>query len=212
MINIKKFTFNPIGVNAFVLWDETNECVIIDAACFFPQEELKLKDFIESAHLKPVRLLNTHGHFDHLMGNGFAEKIWGLKTEIHQADNFLVENALSSAMMFGMKMPKPPTAGSFLKEGDTVSFGNSEMKVIHVPGHSPGSVAFYSEKDQFMIVGDILFNGSIGRTDLPMGNHEQLISGIKSKLLVLDDEIVVYSGHGPETTIGNEKWSNPYLQ
>jgi hydroxyacylglutathione hydrolase len=109
-------------------------------------------------------------------------------------------------------MPKPPAAGSFLKEGDTVSFGNSEMKVIHVPGHSPGSVAFYSEKDQFLIVGDILFNGSIGRTDLPMGNHEQLISGIKSKLLKLDDEVVVYSGHGPETTIGNEKWSNPYLQ
>jgi hydroxyacylglutathione hydrolase len=212
MISIKKFTFNPIGVNAFVLWDETNDCVIIDAACFFSQEEQKLRDFIDSANLKPVRLLNTHGHFDHLMGNGFAEKIWGLKTEIHQADNFLVENALSSAMMFGMKMPKPPAAGSFLKEGDTVSFGNSEMKVIHVPGHSPGSVAFYSENDQFLIVGDILFNGSIGRTDLPMGNHEQLISGIKSKLLMLDDEVVVYSGHGPETTIGNEKWSNPYLQ
>jgi glyoxylase-like metal-dependent hydrolase (beta-lactamase superfamily II) len=212
MINIKKFTFNPIGVNAFVLWDETNECVIIDAACFFPQEEQKLKDFIESAHLKPVRLLNTHGHFDHLMGNGFAEKVWGLKTGIHQADNFLVENALSNALMFGIQMPKPPAAGSFLKEGDVVFFGNSEMKVIHVPGHSPGSVAFYSEKDQFMIVGDILFNGSIGRTDLPMGNHEQLISGIKSKLLVLDDDVLVYSGHGPETTIGNEKWSNPYLQ
>ncbi len=210
-MKIQKFTFNPVGVNAIVAWDETRECVIIDPACFFPQEEARLNHFIEEHDLKPVRLLNTHGHFDHLLGNGFAERTWALKTEIHEEDNFLVENATQTAMMFGMNIPKPPAAGRFLTEGETIAFGNSMLKVIHVPGHSPGSVAFYNEADQCIVVGDILFNGSIGRTDLPRGNHQQLISGIKEKLLVLPDEVVVYSGHGPETTIGDEKWGNPYL-
>ncbi len=211
MIQIKKFVFNPISVNALILWDETRECVIIDPACSSAPEEQLLKDFILSNDLKPVRLLNTHGHFDHLMGNGFVEKKWGLKAAIHQEDNFLIENAQSTAIIFGMQIPKPPTAGSFISEGEVIRFGNSELKVIHVPGHSPGSVAFYSEQEKLLIAGDILFYGSVGRTDLPRGNHQQLISGIKSKLMVLDEETEVYCGHGPETTIGNEKWSNPYL-
>ena len=210
-MNIKKFTFNPVQVNAIVLWDDTLECVIIDPACFYPQEEQQLKLFIETNHLKPVRLLNTHGHFDHLMGNGFVEKTWGLKSEIHKEDNYLVEQASTQSLLFGMSIPKPPLPGSFFEDGDILTFGNSSLKVIFVPGHSPGGVAFYSEPDQLLIAGDILFCGSVGRTDLPKGNHDLLITGILDKLMVLDPAVKVYSGHGPETTIGAEKQFNQFL-
>lgn len=210
-MNIKKFTFNPVEVNAIVLWDDTLECVIIDPACYYPHEEEKLRLFIETLHLKPVRLINTHGHFDHLMGNGFVEKTWGIKSEIHQEDNYLVEQASNQALMFGMSMPKPPLPVAFFEEGDTITFGNSSLKIIFVPGHSPGSVAFYSEAEKLLIAGDIIFNGSVGRTDLPRGNHEQLITGIKEKLLILDPDTKVYCGHGPETTIGAEKSYNQFL-
>jgi len=210
-MNVKKFKFNPIEVNAFVLWDETLECVIIDPACFYPEEEQQLKLFIETNNLRPVKLLNTHGHFDHLMGNRFVEKTWGLSCEIHQEDNYLVEQASSQSLLFGMSIPKPPLPGHFFVDGEVLSFGNSTLKVIFVPGHSPGGVAFYSEADKMLIAGDILFYGSVGRTDLPKGNHEQLITGIKEKLLVLDPDVRVYCGHGPETTIGAEKRNNPFL-
>ena len=210
-MNIKKFTFNPVEVNAYLLWDDTLECVIIDPACFYPDEEQQLKSFIETHHLKPVRLLNTHGHFDHLMGNGFVEKTWGLKSEIHKEDNYLVEQAANQASMFGMQMTNPPLPGRYFEDGEILTFGNSSLKVICVPGHAPGGVAFYSEADQLLIGGDILFYGSVGRTDLPGGNHEQLITGIKEKLMVLDPKVKVYCGHGPETTIGAEKSNNPFL-
>lgn len=210
-MNIKKFTFNPVQVNAIVLWDETLECVIIDPACFYSQEEQELKSFIELNHLKPVRLLNTHGHFDHLMGNEFVGKTWGLKSEIHFEDNYLVELASSQSQMFGMEMTKPPLPGRFFEDNDLITFGNSTLKVIFVPGHSPGGVAFYSKPDKLLICGDILFKDSVGRTDLPRGNHEQLISGILDKLMVLDPDVKVYCGHGPETTIGAEKKNNMFL-
>ena len=211
-MNIKKFTFNPVEVNAILLWDETLECVIIDPACFYPHEEQQLKSFIETHHLKPVMLLNTHGHFDHLMGNGFVEKTWGLSGEIHKEDNFLVEQAANQALMFGIKMPKPSLPGLFFEDGNILTFGNTSLKVIYIPGHSPGGVAFYSETDKLLIAGDILFRGSVGRTDLPRGNHEQLIKGIIEKLMVLDPGVKVYCGHGPETTIGEEKRNNPFLR
>ena len=211
-MNIKKFTFNPIAVNALLLWDDTLDCVIIDPACYYPEEEQQLKLFIETNHLNPVRLLNTHGHFDHLMGNRFAEKTWAIKSEIHKADSHLIDLAPNQAMMFGMSMPKPPQPGRFFEDGEILTFGNSSLKVIYVPGHSPGGVAFYSETDQLLIAGDILFYGSVGRTDLPGGNHEQLITGIIEKLMVLDPKVKVYSGHGPETTIGAEKRNNPFLK
>jgi hydroxyacylglutathione hydrolase len=212
MLNIKKFTFNPVEVNAFILWDKTLECVLIDPACFIPEEERQLKQFIESNHLTPVRLLNTHGHFDHLMGNKFVKKIWGLKCEIHEDDNYLVEHAETLASLFGIEMTAPPPRGKFLEDGEVISFGNSELSVIHVPGHSPGGVAFYSKKDQLLFSGDILFNSSVGRTDLPKGNFDLLIQGIQEKLMVLDENVKVYCGHGEETTIGQEKRNNPYIK
>jgi len=210
-MNIKKFTFNPVEVNAYILWDDTLECVLIDPACFYPHEEQQLKLFIETLHLKPVRLLLTHGHFDHLMGNLFVEKTWGLKSEIHKEDNYLVEQASNQSLAFGFSMPKPPLPGSFFGDGDVLTFGHSSLEVIYVPGHSPGGVAFYSEPNKLLIAGDILFCGSVGRTDLPKGNHDQLITGIKEKLLVLPPDVKVYCGHGPETTIGAEKSYNQFL-
>jgi len=209
---IKKFTFNPVEVNAILLWDDSLECVIIDPACYFPHEEQKLKLFIETHNLNPVKLLNTHGHFDHLMGNRFVEKTWGLASEIHKEDNYLVEQAINQSMLFGMSIQKPQLPGRFLVDGEILNFGNSMLKVIFVPGHSPGGVAFYSEVNHLLIAGDILFYGSVGRTDLPRGNFELLIKGIKEKLMVLDPQVKVYCGHGPETTIGEEKSNNPFLK
>ena len=212
MLHIKKFTFNPIAVNSFILWDETLECVLIDPACYYKEEQEELKAFIETEKLKPVKLLNTHGHFDHVMGNEFVEKNWGIRSEIHEGDHLLAQKADFQAGNFGIKMNKPPLSGHLLKDGEVVSFGNSQLKVIHVPGHSPGGVAFYSEADGILVAGDILFFRSIGRTDLPMGNYDLLISGINEKLMMLEENTAVYCGHGPETSIGDEKKSNPFLR
>ena len=211
MINIKKFTFNPVGVNAYLLWDETREAVLIDPACSNKEEEEELSRFVEAHQLKMVELLNTHGHFDHLMGNSFAENHWKLKCRIHLADLLLADQAKEHAQLFGLRMTSPNVPHP-LDESDEIQFGNSSLKIIHVPGHSRGSVAYYSEKEGILVVGDILFEGSVGRTDLPGGNHEQLISGIKEKLLVLDDFTKVYPGHGNDTTIGKERRSNPFLR
>ena len=211
-MKIKKFTFNPVSVNAYLLWDETKEAVLIDPACFYPSEEAELSRFVESEGVTIVHLLNTHGHFDHLMGNRFAEAKWGLKCKIHPGDAPMTGQARKHAVLFGITMTDPSSDVESLAEGDVITFGNSSLSVIHVPGHSPGSVAFYDEKDQIVVVGDILFEGSVGRTDLPGGNHSQLISGIKEKLLSLDDQVVVYPGHGGHTTVGWEKRTNPYLR
>ncbi|MEI7420939.1 MAG: MBL fold metallo-hydrolase [Prolixibacteraceae bacterium] len=211
-MKIKKFTFNPVSVNAYLLWDETKEAVLIDPACFYPAEELELSRFIENEGLKIVHILNTHGHFDHLMGNDFATTKWNLKVKIHSGDAFMAGQARQHAVFFGITMKNPASTSEPLSEGDLIKFGNSSLRVIHVPGHSPGSVAFYDKEDKLLVVGDILFEGSVGRTDLPGGSHELLITGIKEKLLTLDDEVVVYPGHGGHTTIGWEKRTNPYLK
>ena len=211
MIEVKKFTFNPVAVNAYLLWDETMEAVLIDPACFYKDEEDQLDRFVQAKGLKIVQILNTHGHFDHLMGNSFAGERWGLKVRIHWGDELMLGQAKQHAVMFGIDMVNPTSRTELLTEGDLITFGHSVLQVIHVPGHSPGSVAFYSERDQIIVVGDILFEGSVGRTDLPGGNHQQLISGIKAKLLILDDKVKVYSGHGNDTTIGWEKISNMFL-
>ena len=211
MINIKKFTFNPEGVNAYLLWDETKEAVVIDPACSNRSEEAVLSRFIEEQGLKIVHLLNTHVHFDHLMGNSFAETKWGLKCRIHPGDLPMVSQAKQHAMFFGISMANPAEALE-LVPGEVITFGCSVLKFLHVHGHSPGSVAYHSEADQLLVVGDILFEGSVGRTDLPGGNHAELISGIKEKLLSLNDGVKVYPGHGGDTTIGRERRSNPFLQ
>jgi len=210
MISIKNFTFNSFEVNTYVLSDETKECIIIDSACYEDFEKKIFYDYIEDNKLKPVRLLNTHCHIDHILGNAFVLEKYKLTTEIHKDGLQLLNNMKSYGMMFGITLEDIPKPTVFIEENQVIRFGNSSVKALYLPGHADGSLAFYSEEG-FVVVGDVLFNGSIGRTDLPTGNHELLINNIKNKLFVLPDNTKVYCGHGPETTIGSEKGHNPYF-
>jgi glyoxylase-like metal-dependent hydrolase (beta-lactamase superfamily II) len=211
MISVHFFTFSPIAENTYVLYDETKECVIIDPGCYDDRERSELADFIKNNELKPVRLLNTHCHLDHVFGNNFVAKKYNLKLEAHQQEIPVLEAFERSAAMYGMNADRSPEIAVFLKEGDQVTFGNSVLDILFTPGHSPGSITFYNREQQFMISGDVLFYGSVGRSDLPGGNHATLIDSIRKKLLPLGDAFKVYSGHGPLTTIGNERLHNPFL-
>ena len=211
MISIHYFTFGPMGENTYVLWDETKECVIIDPGNFNQTENSQLSAFIKKNKLTPVKLLLTHGHIDHISGNRYILDTYNLLPEMHKDDIYFIENHLNSANMHGLKVEESPMPEVLLTEGDKITFGNSTLEIVHTPGHSPGSISFYNKQDKFIISGDVLFYGSIGRTDLPMGNHQQLITSIKTKLLPLGDEMTVYCGHGQETTIGAEREYNTFL-
>lgn len=211
MITIQSFTFNPFSENMYILYDETKEALIIDPGCYTQPEKDELAKFISETGLKPVKLLNTHAHIDHVLGNNFVAGKYGLKLEMHEADADLLRSAPVYGQMWGIKPEPSPEPSVFLKEGDVVRFGNSKLDVLFTPGHCPGSITFFSKDEKFAIVGDVLFYGSIGRTDLPGGNHELLISSIREKLFPLGDNMVVYPGHGPSTTIGFEKQHNPFL-
>lgn len=214
MITIKQFEFNPFGENTYVLSDETREAVIVDCGCMTERERRTLSAYIEEQGLTPVRLLCTHLHFDHIIGNAFIRDTYGLQPEASRTD---VE-ALPSLgeQMAGLGLPPSKAfetvpVTKYLAEGDTVRFGQSELQVLATPGHSPGSLSFYASQDGFVLSGDALFQGSIGRTDLWGGDFRTLITAIHEKLLTLPDATVVYSGHGPATTVGIERNENPYL-
>ena len=208
----KIFINNPWQQNTVVLYDSTSEAVIIDCGCFSKEDCAKLKAFIEEKELTPMALLDTHLHIDHIFGNNFIKDTYGLSAQASEDDNFLVVNAVQYAAMLGITgITPPPPVGKFLENGDVIRFGESELKVIAVAGHSPGGLCFYSEKDKLLIAGDVLFAGSIGRSDLPGGDARRLISDIRTKLFVLPDDVKVISGHGPATTIGQEKHHNPFF-
>jgi hydroxyacylglutathione hydrolase len=210
-MQIKKFTFNPVQENTFIVYDETGECAIIDAGCYFENERKELDEFIAEKQLKPVRLINTHCHFDHIMGVTHCRIKYKVPFETHADEAILVEHAVDSGDRFGIPMEPIDAPEAYFREGDRITFGNSYLEVIESPGHSPGGVVFYNPEQKILIAGDVLFYGSIGRTDLPGGSFEQLTGNIKTKLLTLPEETVVYCGHGPETTIGFEKKNNPFL-
>lgn len=211
MLKVEKFVVNPLQENTFVLSDETGECIFVDPGFYFDVEHQEIKNYISENNLKPAMIANTHCHFDHIMGVEFIRNEFNIPFYAHQDDAFWVEKAIEQGQMFGFEM-EPVQAPDFLyKENGTVKFGNTELEIIHIPGHSPGHVVFYSVKEGIVIGGDVLFYGSIGRTDLPGGDYHTLISGIKSKLFRLPDDTRVFCGHGPETTIGFEKRSNPFL-
>jgi len=211
-MTIKIFTFNPFQENTHLLFDETKEAVLIDAGCITETEKLTLKRFIDENGLTLKRLINTHLHLDHQFGNKFVADTFGLLPEANQQDEFLLANVVAQARSFGFSVEEEAQAlGAYINEGDEIKFGNCSLKAIHVPGHSPGSLAFYSEKEGVVFAGDVLFRNSIGRTDLPYGDYATLILSITKKLLPLPDSTVVYCGHGPSTTIGSEKSSNLYL-
>ncbi len=211
MITIKTFVFNPFQENTYLLYDETSEAVIIDPGCSAKSEEEQLSAFVEANNLTLKHLLNTHSHIDHILGNRFVSEQYNLPVQSHKEDEFLITRAKEQAVLFGMQIDEPPMPGNYLDENDTIKFGNSELKIVHAPGHSPGSLVFYNENERFMIVGDVLFNQSIGRTDLPGGNLDTLLKSIFTKLFPLGDDMKVYSGHGATTTIGQERISNPFF-
>ena len=211
MLKIKSFVFSPIQENTYLLYNELNHCIIIDPGCYFPEEKDELKAFITQSGLQPRFLLNTHCHLDHVFGNKFVADEYSLSLQIHEKEKAMLEFAPASGLMYDLPFDNYTGDLLYLKEGEKVVLDEDELEIFFVPGHSPGHICFYCAKQSFIISGDVLFNRSIGRTDLPMGDHQTLLSSIRKKLFVLPDETVVYSGHGPVTTIGEEKRENPFL-
>lgn len=210
-MKVVSFTNNPFQENTYVVYDETKECLIIDPGCYTESERTILINFIEENDLKPVRLLNTHCHLDHICGNQFIAKKYALKLEANKEELPMLVHAPKAAEMYGFPMEQSPEIEVFLAEKDVINFGKSSLSILFTPGHSPGSISFYSEKNQFVIAGDVLFKQGIGRTDLPLGDYDTLIKSIQEKLFTLAKKTVVYSGHGPETTIGYELVNNPFF-
>jgi glyoxylase-like metal-dependent hydrolase (beta-lactamase superfamily II) len=212
MLSLKSFTFNPVQENTYVLYNENKECCIIDPGCYFSEEQQQLKAEIEKAGLKPVLLLNTHCHLDHIFGNKFVHETWGLELHIHEKEKPVLDRGPESGLRWQLPFENYQGPLNYIKEGTNIKLGNEELEVLFTPGHSPGSVSFYHEAGGFVIGGDVLFNGSIGRTDLPGGDYDTLINSIQTKLFTLPDETKVYSGHGTVTTVGFEKMNNPFVK
>jgi glyoxylase-like metal-dependent hydrolase (beta-lactamase superfamily II) len=211
MIHIKAFTFSPISENTYVLYNDAGNAIIIDPGCYFPAEEETLQNFIKEKNLIPIYLLNTHCHLDHVFGNKWVHETYGLELYLHPNEAPILELAPVSGERWGLPFQNYAGPLHFLNDGDKVLLDDFEIQVILAPGHSPGSICFYMPEQGDLIGGDVLFRGSIGRTDLPGGDTETLLTSIREKLWVLPDETVVYSGHGIKTTIGYEKRNNPFL-
>lgn len=212
MLQVKSLTFNPFGVNTYLLCANNGDCAIIDPSCYDPQEKLDLKAFIEKEGLRPRMVLITHTHIDHILGASFIMDTYGVPMGIHPAGRIFLENATDFGLSYGFKLEKVPEEGFLLEDGQVLSIDNQLIKVLYTPGHADGSVCFWSETNKFVVVGDVLFNGSIGRTDLPTGHFDTLMKSIQHKLMVMPDETIVYPGHGPATTIGYERNTNPFLK
>ena len=212
MLTIQKFTFGPFAENTYVLSDENKHAIIIDPGCYHKEEEEELENFINSNNLIVKRLLNTHTHIDHVFGNKFCVDTWNIPLELHEKDIITLKRMPAAAELWGIKGYKEsPMPGLFLTEGQQIILGENTLDIVFVPGHAPGHVAFICHAQKFVIGGDVLFEGSIGRTDLPGGSLEVLMQSIKNKFLVLGDDYLVYSGHGNETTIGRERKTNPFI-
>lgn len=211
-MEVAEFTFGPFLEHTFILYDETKECVIIDPGCSNASEEEMLSSFIELNTLKPTQLVNTHCHIDHVLGNKFVADKYGLELVSHKGEIPVLEMQPQVSMMYGIAYNPSPAITQFLDEGDTLDFGNTKLEVFFTPGHSPASISFLHREELILIGGDVLFQGSIGRTDLPGGDFDTLANSIRTKFYVLPDETVVYCGHGPSTTIGQEKRTNPFVQ
>lgn len=213
-MKLVKFGFSLFGINTYVVVDEaTKKCAVVDPGMIEPEEENALVNYIERNGLTVTHVINTHLHVDHAVGDKFVADKFKVPVLGHKSDETLGARMQQQAMMFGMREKLDAVSlTSYLEDGDKVKVGEGELDVLHVPGHSPGSIALYDPEGRYVIVGDALFDGSIGRTDLPGGDFRTLINSIRSKLLTLPDDTTVYPGHGPATTIGREKKYNPYLR
>ena len=211
MLYLKSFQFNPFQQNTYLLYDSDGNAFIIDPGNSTSSENTQLKNFIEEKNLKLTRLLLTHAHIDHILGNKFIFDTYGLLPEAHKEELFFIERLPQTATMYGVPFEESPLPEKYIEPGDKILLGNYEFETLFTPGHSPGSISFYNKENKLLLSGDVLFQRSIGRTDLPKGNHETLLKSIHEKLFVLPDDVKVYSGHGPATTIGYEKANNPFL-
>lgn len=210
-MNIAKLVFNPIMENTYILWDDTKECIIIDAGNFSAREDAQLTDFITERGLKPVMAVNTHGHFDHAMGVGYLKETYGVKFACSSKDQFLVDSAQQSGAMFGVKCAPVPAIDIDLDKMDEIAFGATKLRVIKTPGHTPGHVSLYNEEQKVLFTGDTLFRESIGRTDLPGGDYSWIMTSILEQLVPLGDDVEFYPGHGDKSTIGHETLYNPFV-
>jgi hydroxyacylglutathione hydrolase len=212
MLTVQLFTFNPVQENTYLLYNEKGECCIIDPGCYFAAEEKAITDFISTSGLTPVLLLNTHCHLDHIFGNRFIHKTYGLTLHIHRLEKPVLDNGPASGQMWQLPFDNYDGELSFIKEEEDIRIGNDMLHVLFTPGHSPGSVSFYNKEEKYIISGDVLFNGSIGRTDIPGASFETLEESIRTKLYSLPEDVIVYPGHGDSTTIGDERKSNPFVK
>lgn len=212
MLEIKYFTVNPFQENTYVLINEKKECIIIDPGFYYENERTAFLEYIRKSELKVVRLLNTHCHLDHIFGNSLVNRTYGVGLEMHRLEQVVLDRSPQAGIMYNVPFEPSPAPAAFLEEGDKILFGDDELEVILTPGHSPGSISFYSAAGKFLIAGDVLFRQSIGRTDLPGGDFATLEASIREKLYRLPDDTEVYPGHGPSTTIGYEKIHNPFVK
>ncbi|KAA2244640.1 MBL fold metallo-hydrolase [Chitinophaga agrisoli] len=212
MMEIQYFAFNPFQENTYLLINEKKDCIIIDPGCYFQEERTELLQYIEKEGLNVTRLLNTHCHLDHIFGNRLVAKTYNVGLEIHRLEQVVLDRSPQAGAMYNVPFEPSPEPVRYMEEGEKILFGEEELVVLFTPGHSPGSVSFYCAAQQFVIAGDVLFYQSIGRTDLPGGNHQTLLNSIRQQLFTLPDDVKVYSGHGQPTTIGFEKQHNPFLQ
>ncbi|TAN12061.1 MAG: MBL fold metallo-hydrolase [Chitinophagaceae bacterium] len=212
MIDLKSFIFNPFQENTYLLINGKGSCFIIDPGCYFINERKALQDVLSQDGLSPLRLLNTHCHLDHIFGNKLMDNLFGLKPWIHSLEQPVLDRSPQAGQMYNMPFDPSPNPAGYLTDREEIRLGEDILKVIFTPGHSPGSICFYCEEQQFLIGGDVLFRESIGRTDLPGGDFKTLETSIRERLYTLPDEVIVYSGHGPKTTVGYEKKHNPFVK
>lgn len=212
MFQIQAFVFNFASENTYVLFNENKNAWLIDPGNMNEQETKAIESFIAENGLKIEKIILTHAHIDHVLGLQWAFDTYKVPVTMHQDDKEVLDMLQASGIRFGFQIPAVNVDLEYVNEGDEVNFDGEKFKIYHIPGHSPGSIVYHNENQKFIISGDVLFEGSIGRTDLYKGNYEMLIEGIKTKLFVLDDETQVFSGHGNPTTIGFEKQYNPFLK
>jgi len=212
MLQIQKFTFNPLAENTYIVYDHTRACIIVDPGCSTRDEETALSTFILEQDLLVTKVVNTHCHIDHIVGNAYVKKKYAVPLAIHPKDAFLLALSPQYAQQYGISYCESTVAEQMLEGGDIIAVGTSQLHVLHVPGHSPGHITLYSAEDNFCLVGDVLFHNAVGRTDLPGGDYNTLIKSIIEQLLVLGDTTIIYSGHGANTTIGAESKNNPFIK
>lgn len=211
MIQVKTYAFNPFQENTYLIYDETKKCTIFDPGCYFSEEQKELTDFIANNGLQPEYIVHSHGHVDHILGSNFLREHYNIQVIMHKDDLEILRRSKDLGEMIGITIEPPRDPEIFIQEGEKITFGNTSFDVLHLPGHSPGSIGLYNEQEHMLFAGDVLFRRGIGRSDLMGGDHNTLVSNIKNKLLPLDGDTTVYPGHGETTTINEEKAENPLL-